>query len=150
MTTVQNDQYSPELISELVNNAARFVRALKRTVETPAGGRVLSVLAASGPMGVTELARIDGCSQPTMSASVATLVELGFVTKEPHPTDARGAVVSMTEAGHTELDGFRQRYAAWISERLAGSNFTEEQLAAAVAVLGDIVGESSDDCARSR
>src|SRR3954462_10791194 len=102
----------------LVIFAARLVRALRRASVTPAGARVLSMLDEHGPLGITQLAKLDRCSQPTMSAAVAGLVESGLVVKEPNPLDARGSVISLTGQGIDVLAGLRQRWASTISERL--------------------------------
>ncbi|MEX0428235.1 MarR family winged helix-turn-helix transcriptional regulator [Nocardioides sp. DS6] len=127
------------MTSDVVMYAARLVRTMRRSIDLPAGVRVLSILDQVGPLGVTELAQADNCSQPTMSAQVAQLVESGFVTKEPNPTDARGCVITLTEAGRTELDAHRDRISTAVSERLATSKHTPEDLATAVAILREIV-----------
>ncbi|UDY22789.1 MarR family winged helix-turn-helix transcriptional regulator [Nocardioides sp. Kera G14] len=141
MTTGVPLNHSLALSADLAIYAARLVRSLRRRHDAPAGMRVLSVLEEHGPLGVTELSRIDGCSQPTMSTAVAQLVDGGFVSKEPHPTDARGAVVSLTEAGRTELEHFRSAYAGSIMKRLRAAGRTEAELATAVSVLRDILDE---------
>lgn len=125
--------------SDVVMYAARLVRTMRRSLDLPAGVRVLSILDQVGPLGVTELAQADNCSQPTMSAQVAQLVDAGLVTKAPNPTDARGCVITLTEAGRTELNGYRDRISTEVKERLASSKHTPEDLATAVAILRELV-----------
>src|SRR5690349_12994631 len=84
---------------DLVAYAARLVRAVRRSVEHPTGIRVLSLLDELGPQGVSALAAADRCSQPTMSGTIATLVELGLVTKAANPDDARSTLVALSPAG---------------------------------------------------
>lgn len=48
---------------------------------------------------ITEIARVFGVSQPTMSSTVGRLLDKGFVTAERDPNDARRKVVVLTEAG---------------------------------------------------
>jgi len=127
------------MTSDVVVYAARLVRTMRRSLELPAGVRVLSILAQSGPLGITELAQADNCSQPTMSAQVAQLVKAGLVAKAPNPTDARGSVISITEAGLKELEEVRARISSTVQERLASSNRTPEEIEAAVSVLRDLV-----------
>jgi DNA-binding MarR family transcriptional regulator len=127
------------LSTDLVILTARLVRALRRSSDTPAGARVLSMLDEHGPLGITQLAKLDRCSQPTMSAAVAGLVESGLVVKEPNPLDARGSVISLTGQGIDVLAGLRQRWASTISERLRARHRTQEELATAVAVLRDLL-----------
>ena len=127
------------LSTDLVIFSARLVRALRRSSDTPAGARVLSLLDEHGPLGVTQLAKLDRCSQPTMSAAVAGLVDSGLVAKAPNPMDARGSVISLTDHGVDVLAGLRQGWASTISERLRAHHRTQEELATAVAVLRDLL-----------
>lgn len=136
------------LSTDLVIYTARLVRSLRRTHEAPAGTRVLSLLDEHGPLGVTQLAKLDRCSQPTMSAAVAQLVDGGLVVKEPNPLDARGSVVSLTSDGIDVLASQRDAWASAISERLKVHNRTQEELATAVSVLRDLLEPGPVDSAR--
>jgi DNA-binding MarR family transcriptional regulator len=125
-----------ELGSDLVTYAARLVRAVRHDNDLPAGVRVLSLLDEHGAVGVSALAEIDRCSQPTMSAVVAGIVERGWVEKRPHPDDGRSTVVTLTRAGRAELRRVRRATGDTVAARLAGRpEPTTEQLATAVAVL---------------
>jgi DNA-binding MarR family transcriptional regulator len=129
-----------ELSSDLVVYAARLVRAVRRALEQPAGIRVLSLLDEYGPLGITQLAAADRSSQPTMSGAVAALVERGWADKQPNPADARGSVVTLTDAGRGELQRIRRMNGELVAARLAaGSTRSTEDLATAVAVLRDVV-----------
>jgi DNA-binding MarR family transcriptional regulator len=124
------------LASDLVTYAARLVRAVRRDLELPAGVRVLSLLDEHGPLSITELAEQDRCSQPTMSALVAQLVEQGWVDKTPDPGDARRTVVAPTDAGRTELGRVRLRHGERVAALVADHpTLRTEDLATAVAVL---------------
>ncbi|MEI7057546.1 MarR family transcriptional regulator [Nocardioides sp. CCNWLW239] len=132
-----------ELSSDLVVYAARLMRLVRRALDLPASVRVLTILDAIGPLGITDLARADGCSQPTMSAQIAQLVETGLVTKEPNPADARASLVALTDAGRADLADVRERISHLIAERLESHHRTRADLEAAVSVLRDLVeGES--------
>ncbi|WP_296603772.1 MarR family transcriptional regulator [Nocardioides sp.] len=129
-----------DLASDLVVHAARLVRAVRRELELPAGTRVISLLDEHGPLGIGQLAAADRCSQPTMSASVAQLVERGWVTKAPHPDDARSSLVSLTDAGRAELAVVRRRHGERIAALVAEHpTLTPEDLATAVAVLRGVL-----------
>ena len=133
-----------ELASDLVTHAARLVRAVRRELELPAGTRVISLLDEHGPLGITQLADLDRCSQPTMSGAVAQLVERGWAVKDPHPSDARASVVTLTDAGRAELDRVRRRNGEHIAAIVAGDpSLTTEDLATAVAVLRGILEKGS-------
>lgn len=127
------------LSTDLVIYTARLVRALRRSSDTPAGARVLSLLDEHGPLGITQLAKLDRCSQPTMSAAVSGLVDSGLVAKDPNPLDARGSVISLTDQGVDVLTGLREGWASTISERLRAHHRTQEELATAVSVLRDLL-----------
>ncbi|HEY0646100.1 MAG TPA: MarR family winged helix-turn-helix transcriptional regulator [Nocardioides sp.] len=129
----------PALASDLVVQASRLTRAVRREVEHPAGARTLSLLDEHGPTGVTALAAADRCSQPTMTATVKALQEQGLVDREPHPTDGRAHVVVLTDAGRAELARIRRANAALVTARLAETHHTAEEVATAVAVLRDVL-----------
>ena len=135
-----------ELASDLVVHAARLVRAVRRELELPAGTRIISLLDEHGPLGITQLAALDRCSQPTMSAAVTQLVERGWVTKAANPDDARSSLVTLSDAGRGELGRIRRRHGERVAALLAahGTHSTED-LATAVAVLRDVLAPSNDE-----
>ena len=127
---------------DLVTYAARLIRAVRRAVEHPTGVRVLSLLDEHGSLGISALATADRCSQPTMSGTVTALVEAGLVTKTANPDDARGSLVTLTDAGRAELARVRRANGREIAARLtAHGRHTSDDLATAVAVLRDLMDE---------
>jgi DNA-binding MarR family transcriptional regulator len=130
-----------EQSSELVVYAARLVRAVRRRVGQPAGVRILSLLDELGPQGVTALAAADRSSQPTVSGVVGQLESLGWVAKAPDPDDARRSLVRLTSAGHTRLATARRENGAAVAERLARTGHSVDDVAAAVALLRDVMSE---------
>jgi len=137
---VPGDPALVDACSDLVVYAARLTRAVRRRHETTAGLRVLSLLDQHGSLGITALAALDRCSQPTMSAAVAGLVERGWVTKEPHATDRRGSVVGLSDTGRIELARVRRENGETVAARLVDlTDHTAEEVATAVAVLRDLL-----------
>jgi DNA-binding MarR family transcriptional regulator len=137
---VTTDPQLVDACSDLVTYASRLIRAVRRRHEMSAGLRVLSLLDQHGPLGVTQLATLDRCSQPTMSAAVSGLVERGWLGKEPHPTDRRGSVVALTDAGAAELQRARRANGEALASRLVElTDHTAEEVAIAVAVLRDLL-----------
>ncbi|MDN4172525.1 MarR family transcriptional regulator [Nocardioides sp. SOB77] len=129
-----------ELASDLVVHAARLVRAVRRTLDLPAGVRLLSILDEHGPLGVSRLAVLDRCSQPTMSAAVAAAADRGWVDKQPNPDDARSSVVTLTRAGRAELARIRRTNGETVAARLAAlPQHSRQDVATAVAVLRDLL-----------
>ena len=128
-----------QLGSDLTLYAARLIRQLRRELPQPVGMRVLSILDETGPVGITQLAAIDQCSQPTMSGTVNGLVERGWVTRQPDPADARGSLVSLTSAGRRVLAATRDANGAAIAARLSAAGTSASDLATAVVVLRTVL-----------
>lgn len=129
-------QPSPaELGSDLTLYAARLIRWLRKEREQPVGMRVLSILDELGPTGVTALAAVDQCSQPTMSGTVHALAERGWVSKQPDPDDARASRITLTVEGRAVLAAARQSNGALIAEQLRHTDLSQQDVAHAVDVL---------------
>jgi DNA-binding MarR family transcriptional regulator len=130
-----------EQSSELVVQAARLVRALRRRMGQPAGIRILALLDDLGPLGVTAIAEADRSSQPTISGAVRQLVDEGWVEKEPDPSDARRSVVELTPLGRQRLADARRDNGKAVAEGLSRTGHSAADVAHAVAVLRDVMGE---------
>lgn len=116
------------------------MRAVRSSADQPVGVRVLSLLDEHGELSVTELAEADRCSQPTMSGTVQGLLDNGWVTKEPHPRDARRSVVRLTETGAKQLSAYRTEIGAILGARIRHHDkHTEQELRLAIDVLRDLV-----------
>jgi DNA-binding MarR family transcriptional regulator len=135
-----------ELSGDLVVYAARLVRAVRRLSESPGAAiRIVSLLDEFGPLSVSELARLDRSSQPTMSGAVTSLVERDWVAKTPDPDDARASVVTMTAAGAAALADVRRVNADAVAARVtAHPDHDLEDLRTAVAVLRDLLSATSE------
>jgi DNA-binding MarR family transcriptional regulator len=130
-----------EQCGELVVHAARLVRAIRRRVGHPAGIRILALLDELGPQGVTALADVDRSSQPTVSGAVRQLEEQGLVARGIDPSDGRRSLVRLTAAGRQLLSRARRENGAVVAARLARTGHTADDVAAAVAVLRDVMDE---------
>lgn len=92
---------------------------------TMSRARVVWELHHRGPMTQKALADVIGVSPRNITGLVDALVMTGFVTREPHPTDRRAALVTLTEHGATIVDRLaRDRrelaetlFSDWPSER---------------------------------
>jgi len=80
----------------------------------PAHGGLLVIL-AGGPHNLSELAEKHAVSLPTMSSSISTLVERGWVTRSRAPHDRREVQVELTQSGRTALEAMSKA----VEERLA-------------------------------
>lgn len=97
--------------SRLTRFAARNLDALPH-----AAMRVLGRVDELGQARISELAKADRCSQPTMTGLVQRLEEHGLVRRVPDPVDSRASLISLTDKGREELRSARRR----AGEALAG------------------------------
>jgi DNA-binding MarR family transcriptional regulator len=127
---------------DLVVASARVTRMASRDVTAmpPAAMRLLGRLDALGPTRISELAKADRCSQPTMSNLVQRQEEQGWVRREADPADSRASLISLTDAGLAELQRARQEAGAAIATRLRQLPTTDlTTLEDAVAVMHKIL-----------
>jgi len=96
---------------------------------------VLAWIHANGPLTPGALADIQRVQPPSMTRTVNALVELGLVAKSEHPTDGRQVIVSLTDAGASEVRETRRRRDAWLTKRLAAMGAPERAVLAEAAVL---------------
>lgn len=71
------------------------------------------------PVRVGDVAEREGVSAPTATRVVASLEDLGLITREIDPQDRRSAYVSLTDAGRRKLDWARNVRTAALSKRLS-------------------------------
>src|SRR4051794_5606986 len=121
--------------SELVTYAARLVRVVARASDSPASLRLLAQLEELGPVTVTELARADRTAQPTTSAALRGLEERGLVARQRHPADGRSSVITLTEAGRSELAAARNVHGKVVQALLEQRGVADDEVRTAVHVL---------------
>lgn len=56
---------------------------------------------------------------PSMTRVIASLAELGFVARAPHPADGRQVLVSVSDAGIHLIESERRASQEWLRGRLA-------------------------------
>ncbi len=89
------------------------------------------------------LAAKERVQPPSMTRVIASLTDLDLVERNPHPTDGRQIIVSLSPAGRALIADEASAREAWMTEQL--STLTEEQLIVltrAVAIMKQIVAES--------
>lgn len=79
----------------------------------------LSVVIYRGPISLTELAKVEGVTAPTMTRLVQALVKAGLVEKSVDASDNRAVLLRATPAGRATLDLARARRLAAIEELLS-------------------------------
>lgn len=88
----------------------------------------LSTVYKCGPLTPGELAAKEGVQPPSMTRVIAALEDMGYVTREPHPTDGRQAIVALSEAGRVFHDEQVMAKEAWLDRRLAELTDEEREL----------------------
>ncbi len=94
---------------------------------------VLMLLAGRGECRLSEMAELAGVGVSVMSRHVAALERDGLVTRRDDPDDRRAALLSLTDAGNTHVEGIGAQITGWLQDAL--HNWTEDEGASAAAVL---------------
>ena len=96
----------------------------------------------TGPMTTADLARAEMVKPQSMGTLLAELEQDGFVRRQPHPTDGRQILFSLTPAG---LAARRQRHAAklaWLSAAIDRFDAEDQRTLVAAIALVRRLGES--------
>ena len=89
-----------------------------------------------------ELADIERVSPPSMTRTLAALVERGLVARQDDPLDGRQVFISLTPEGASLLRETRRQRDAWMASRLKGITPDErEVLTKATAILTRVASE---------
>jgi len=116
--------------------AARRVRSERGAADLPDPQfNVLALLAAHGATTPGHLAELERVQRPSMTRTVACLVDRGLVAKQESPDDGRQVLVALTGSGRAEVAETRRRRDAWLSRRLAEMPDDERACLAQAAVL---------------
>jgi DNA-binding MarR family transcriptional regulator len=78
----------------------------------------LAVLESHTAMTPGELAEHEKVQPPSMTRVIAALEERRLVMRQPHPTDRRQVVLTVTEEGRVLVTQARRRRDAWLAKRL--------------------------------
>jgi DNA-binding MarR family transcriptional regulator len=102
----------------------------------------LAVLAKCGPMTPGELAAKEFVQPPSMTRVIAALEEAGHVSRRPHPTDRRQAIVELTDQGRAYVQADISAREAWLDRRLADLTAAERAtLASAAEIIDRMAGQ---------
>jgi DNA-binding MarR family transcriptional regulator len=105
----------------------------------------LSTLDRTGARRLTDLAVIEGISQPSMSVLVTGLEQAGLAERRPDPSDKRVVLVALTAAGADYIRARRQAGAATFADLIDKLTADEAAaLAAAVPALNRLRELDSD------
>jgi DNA-binding MarR family transcriptional regulator len=103
----QTRRASTAIGSVLYGLATRAVRRAPRDL-TVTSAATLATLDRTGPRRITDLAAIEGVTQPAMTVLVRVMEESGLVERRGDPSDKRVTLVWLTEAGASYVRARRQ------------------------------------------
>jgi DNA-binding MarR family transcriptional regulator len=78
----------------------------------------LAALERHGAMTPGELAEHEKVQPPSMTRVISVLAESQLVRREPHASDRRQVVLTVTDAGRELVIRARRRREAWLAQRL--------------------------------
>ncbi len=126
-------------VLEIIPLVMRTVAAeLRRAGQAPSHFRLLAMLAHRAS-NLSELAEKHAVSLPTMSNTISTLVERGWVKRTQAAHDRRQVLIELTPAGRTVLAAIRRQAEAHVAELLAPLSQSERKtLLAGLAILREV------------
>jgi DNA-binding MarR family transcriptional regulator len=101
---------------------ARLARQLRQHSPgglTPSQWSALAMVDSSGPLRIGDLAEREGVSAPTATRVVASLEELGFLSRASDPADRRTSYIALTEDGRNKLESIRRSQSTQLVQRLS-------------------------------
>lgn len=128
------------LASELRLSVVRLARRL-RSERDPANPlsvgsmSVLGVLIRNGESTIGHLAAHERVRPPSMTRTVAALVDDGYVVRRPSDSDGRVTLIEISEKGRQTLYADRRQRDAFLARQLAGLTPEERALIRQAAPL---------------
>ena len=104
-------------VARMYTRAQRVVADCCRTTSTQC--HLLTELARSGPLPLSELGTRVCLEKSWVSRAVEAMVERGVVTKEPNPEDARSWLVTLTAEGVSRVEELNQTLDSHAEELLS-------------------------------
>ena len=130
-------------ILKIIPLVMRTVAAeLRAAGEMPAPAHFgLLTMLGSQPRTLTALAQLQGVSLPTMSNSISTLVDKGWVTRTSPAGDRRVAIIEVTPLGQATVARVGKAAEAHLAEKLAVLDApARRRLQAGLSVLRRVFG----------
>ena len=136
----------PENASRLRRAVHRLARELNVSASTeglsPSQASALGIIVARGPLGVSELAEIEGVNPTMVSRMVRILADAGLVTRGAVETDQRFASIEATKRGRALDKKLRAARDAIVTKCVAALDPAEiEAITSALPALENLVDE---------
>ena len=140
-----------DLASEMSLTIVRLARRLRlrrdNSLVSLTQLSALNTLFHEGSMTPGALASAERVKPPSMTRVLASLLDLGMIKREPHPSDGRQAIVTLAPPGYDVVTGEAAAREEWLNAHLGRLDEEERQLLMqALPVLDKIVqaDESTD------
>ena len=128
----------------VMRTVAAEMRRSRRPLAPTQMGSLMRI--GAGPCTMSELARHQAVSLPTISRSVDMLVRRGWVERGTGRSDRRQSMVRLTPRGRRVLVDMKQRAELHVAETLAPLAAPERaQLVAALRMLTGVLSVPGDD-----
>ena len=146
VTSMRHEVDEPNVLAgRLRLSMIRLSRQLRRQDPSELSIAQLSALATvvrSGPLGVGQLAEIEGLPSPGATRLADKLEEAGLVIRQANPADRRGVHLVASAAGAGLLARREQVGDAWLADRLGALSEPDRRaLERAVALLEALAAE---------
>jgi DNA-binding MarR family transcriptional regulator len=102
----------------------------------------LAALERHDSMTPGELAEHEKVQPPSMTRVIAVLEERGLVRREPHATDRRQVILTVTAEGKELVQRVRRRREAWLAQRLQELSPEEREILRAAAPILEKISQS--------
>jgi DNA-binding MarR family transcriptional regulator len=102
----------------------------------------LAALERHDSMTPGELAEHEKVQPPSMTRVIALLEERGLVRRQPHTTDRRQVILTVTDDGRSVVQRVRRRREAWLAQRLQELSPDERQILRAAAPILEKISQS--------
>lgn len=103
----------------------------------------LSTLQREGPMTPGAMAAQERVQPPSMTRVIASLADLGMVKRDPHPTDGRQVIVTLSELGDEVITDEANAREEWLRGELGKLDSADlTVLHKAVEIMSTLVSSS--------
>jgi DNA-binding MarR family transcriptional regulator len=102
----------------------------------------LAALERKQAMTPGELAEYEKVQPPSMTRVIAVLEERDLVRREPHPSDRRQVILTVTPEGRALVQRVRRRREAWLAQRLQELTPEERETLLAAAPILEKISQS--------
>ena len=143
-TVTSTPQQLIRLASDLRLACMRISRRVRYESSHDVAPHQFSVLCRleDAPRTPGELAEIERVAKPSMTRTVAALVERELVSRQDDPTDGRQVILALTDEGRRTIKAIRRRRDAWMASRVSHLSPQEQQiLARATEILTRVASE---------